>query len=280
MPLIMITGYPSSGKTRRAEQLKRLLEDKIKLQGSKFNVVLINDESLNIAKETYRGAQTEKATRGAQMAAVKRSLSRSNIVILDNLTYIKGFRYQLFCEAKAVETNSCCLHVGAPKDICAKWNSERKNDAWPDDLFEALVFRYEEPNGMAKWDSPLFAIGYEDEELPIDEIWDQLILRKPKPPNQATSIKPVTPMNYLTELDRITMATVNELLDMHKTNPGGLVKLEGADEMVQLPYQLTLPELNRKRRTFIALNKMKPIEIGHIKSRFVDYVRSSFDQDN
>jgi tRNA uridine 5-carbamoylmethylation protein Kti12 len=40
---------------------------------------------------------------------VKRVLSRDDIVIADGLNYIKGFRYQLNCEAKAVQTTSCVV---------------------------------------------------------------------------------------------------------------------------------------------------------------------------
>lgn len=120
------------------------------------------------------------------MSAVKKHLSKETIVILDNLTYIKGFRYQLFCEAKALLTNSCVVQVGAPVDQCREWNATRGADGWAADLFEALVFRYEEPNGMSRWDSPLYTISYDDTELPVPEIWESLVLNKPKPPNQAT----------------------------------------------------------------------------------------------
>lgn len=58
MPLLMITGYPSAGKTRVATKLVTALEAKIAESGSKYShmkVELINDERLGISKETYRG---------------------------------------------------------------------------------------------------------------------------------------------------------------------------------------------------------------------------------
>lgn len=205
------------------------------------------------------------------MSAVKRSLDKSTIVIFDNLTYIKGFRYQLFCEAKALMTNSCVVHVGAPKQKCKEWNLQRQ-DKWQDDLFEALVFRYEEPNGMSRWDAPLFIVAHEDTELPIGEIWDTLVLRKPKPPNQATLLKAATPTNYITELDKITMQVINETLSLHKTNPGGVVKLLDYPEPVELPLKLTVAQINRIRRSFISLNKMKPIDMPRIQPMFIEYL--------
>jgi tRNA uridine 5-carbamoylmethylation protein Kti12 len=44
---------------------------------------------------------------------------------LDSLNYIKGYRYQLWCEAKAVGTRCCVIHVAAREDECKRWNKER-----------------------------------------------------------------------------------------------------------------------------------------------------------
>jgi tRNA uridine 5-carbamoylmethylation protein Kti12 len=52
-------------------------------------------------------------------------LSKDAIVISDSLNYIKGYRYQLWCEAKAAGTRCCVVHVAAREDECKKWNRER-----------------------------------------------------------------------------------------------------------------------------------------------------------
>lgn len=50
MPLILITGYPCSGKTTRALELKSYFEEYQK------DVVLINEENLSINKiDAYKG---------------------------------------------------------------------------------------------------------------------------------------------------------------------------------------------------------------------------------
>lgn len=291
MPLLMITGYPCSGKTTVAEKLKAQLLEKIANEGIGMKVELVNDERLNLAKETYREAKTEKATRGAQMSAVKKLLARDTIVILDNMTYIKGFRYQLFCEAKAIRTNSCVVQVGAPPDLCKKWNTELREriekgeetskTAWEDSLFDALVFRYEEPNGMSRWDSPLYVVMYDDETLPIDDIWNTLVLQKPKPPNQATLLKAATPTNYLFELDKITQEIVTNVFELHKVNPGGSVKIKEYPINVQLPYNaLSIAQLQRIRRTYIALNKMKNVELARIPTLFIEYLNKNFERED
>jgi len=56
--------------------------------------------------------------------------------------------------------------------------------------FENLIFRYEEPNGMTRWDSPLFIVVEEDEIPPCDQMWEALVGSDGKTkvvrPNMAT----------------------------------------------------------------------------------------------
>lgn len=54
MPLIVITGYPLSGKTTRALELKKYFESAFK-----SDVVIINEENLQIDKrDAYKGLYT------------------------------------------------------------------------------------------------------------------------------------------------------------------------------------------------------------------------------
>jgi len=64
-------------------------------------------------------AKSEKAARGSFFSAIQRVLSKENIVIADGMNYIKGFRYQLFCEAKAQSTPHCVVSLRhRSKDTC------------------------------------------------------------------------------------------------------------------------------------------------------------------
>jgi protein KTI12 len=122
MPLVIFSGLPSSGKTTRALQLQKELESKIASSPRKFKIHVISDDTLGINREVYRGtlaqikrhlrtidAKSEKAARGTFYSAIQRVLSKDNIVIADGMNYIKGFRYQLFCEAKAQSTPHCVV---------------------------------------------------------------------------------------------------------------------------------------------------------------------------
>lgn len=87
-------------------------------RASRLKVHLINDQSLGVSRAVYHTARAEKDARAEEYSAVKRVLSRDDIVIADGMNYIKGFRYQLFCEAKAMSTPSCVVstmaHLPAP----------------------------------------------------------------------------------------------------------------------------------------------------------------------
>ena len=69
----------------------------------------INDQSLGLDRDVYRVAKTEKDARAAHYSAIKRALGKDAIVVADALHYIKGFRYQLYCEAKAAQTTNCVV---------------------------------------------------------------------------------------------------------------------------------------------------------------------------
>ena len=66
------------------------------------------------------------------------------------------------------------MHVGAPAEKCREWNAARKEEAeqWDGETLENLVFRYEEPNGMARWDSPLFTVPWVDSEGECVAVWE------------------------------------------------------------------------------------------------------------
>ena len=107
----------------------------------------INDQSLGLSRDAYASARSEKDARAAFSSAIKRVLSQDVIVVADGMNYIKGFRYQLYCEAKAVQTPNCVVHAGTPAGKCRELNDSALatgNGGYTPETFENLVFRYEE----------------------------------------------------------------------------------------------------------------------------------------
>lgn len=142
-----MTGLPCSGKTYRTRQILAELEAHIASNPafSRRTVQIIkshhsssdqayesttpSDPTPSLRDDIYNSAAQEKTARAEEFSAIKRGLSKDNIVIADGLNYIKGYRYQLWCEAKAAATRCCVVHVAAQEEECKQWNRERLR-AW------------------------------------------------------------------------------------------------------------------------------------------------------
>ncbi|KTW29420.1 hypothetical protein T552_01371 [Pneumocystis carinii B80] len=282
MPLVVFTGYPSSGKTQRAHELKKALYDKIELDERKpsFQVVLINDESLGIKKDVYGNATKEKAARATMYSAVGRALNKNTIVLCDGMNYIKGYRYQLYCEAKNTGTSYCVIHCGTPINICREWNCERKSLGYPPDVFEELLMRYEEPNSLAKWDSPLFTVIYSDLSSPVDSIWEILSSKKMIKPNASTIVKPLPSSDYLFELNKITQKIIDTIIE-NQMNHGSEseIKIDSINKSITLSNNVTLSKLQSIRHRFINLNRIQTSSKSKIQEIFIDFLNSHLNED-
>ncbi|XP_066232357.1 protein KTI12 homolog [Saccopteryx leptura] len=113
MPLVVFCGLPYSGKSSRAEELRQVLANEGRA------VYVVDDATVLGAEDAtvYGDSAREKALRGALRAAVERRLSRHDVVILDSLNYIKGFRYELYCLARAARTPLCLVYCVRPGSL-------------------------------------------------------------------------------------------------------------------------------------------------------------------
>ncbi|KAK3375287.1 chromatin associated protein KTI12 [Podospora didyma] len=362
MPLIIITGLPTSGKSRRAQQLHTYLAERIASSpaNSKYRLHLISDQTQDISRAVYdlspdklpahvRSANaSEKDARAALYGAVKRVLSPRDIVVLDGLNYIKGWRYQLFCEAKNVRTPSAVLQIGCGAERAkavnearlrrrnrrkqeskshkdekttaqnseeeAEREEEEKDKILADDdddqepyeptNWENLVFRYEEPNPMTRWDSPLFTLIWDDDEVQardvFSNIWEVIAgeARKIIRPNQSTVQRDKDPGgDYLYVLERETQDIVKKILEKQPDEGGGgevIIPRGGTgternhdDLVVDLPEtKVGLPQLQRHRRAFVALNRggigleaVGKLMTNRLRESFVGYLNDAFEKD-
>ncbi|KAI7843561.1 hypothetical protein COHA_002803 [Chlorella ohadii] len=154
MPLIVVSGLPSSGKSGAAAALA----DVCRALGQ--DVVVVDEESLHLRRnDSYKDATSEKVARGTLLSAVERSLTRRRTVICDSQNNIKGYRYQLWCIARQAATRYCMVHVDTPADVCREWNAARPAEgAFSDAIFEDLACRFERPDSRNRWDAPLFTL--------------------------------------------------------------------------------------------------------------------------
>jgi len=144
MPLVLMVGGPSSGKTQLAIKIKDFLE---KEKGKE--VILINEEYLKVIKEEcYSTPTSEKMHRAKLKSEVEKYLDDKSVVILDSLNYIKGYRYELFCLVRNFKTRHCLVYSKLDLDTCLKYNSY--SNSYPETLLKDLYSRMEEPNASSK----------------------------------------------------------------------------------------------------------------------------------
>ncbi|XP_029379289.1 protein KTI12 homolog [Echeneis naucrates] len=273
MPLVVMCGYPCSGKSRRAEELRGHFE-----QNTDRKVHVVSDGDLVRDKNSvYEDSQKEKNVRASLKAEVERKVNKEDIVILDSLNYIKGYRYELFCLIKHAQTPHCLVYCLTSDEQSSSWNTSRDAaEQYTQDIFDALVLRFEAPDSRNRWDSPLFTI-LKDDTLPFDAISDALFKRKAPPPNQSTQSQPLSSANFLYELDKITQDVLLAIFNAQKTSVAGdLVSVPGATEKIELTRSINMAELRKLRRQFISYTKMHPTEnTGQISNMFVQYLNKS-----
>lgn len=306
MPLILFTGFPCSGKTTKAKELINLLQKKIDSDPSlsKYNIIYHNDESLGIQHNDYISSQDERSLRSKITSVVKRDLSKFNIVVIDSLNYIKGFRYQLHCEVKNLSTSFILIQTMCPVDTVIEWNkkSSESRIPWDNELLTQLIQRYEEPNSQNRWDSPLYPIFTPTDSFTdtiLQDFYSILFNKRDKSsvssgndnnsvqkPNNVTVLKPAKKSNFIQLLDIETSKVIKKIIDTIKEKEsigvpyqGTRIIIIGNDinddncKFITLPFnKLTLPKLQRIKRQFIMLNKLRDIELDRIIPLFIDYL--------
>lgn len=165
--------------------------------------------------------------------------------------------------------------------------------------WENLVFRYEEPNAMTRWDSPLFTLIWEDDEAQarkvFDDMWEAIAGegRKAIKPNQAAVQRSRDAGgDYLYVLDSETQDIVKRILEQQAEEGGGEVKIPrdgsgGELLVVGMPgKKVGLPQLQRYRRAFMNMNRggigleaVGNMAVSRMRESFAGYLNDVFEKD-
>lgn len=295
MALVVICGQPCSGKSTAA----LFLAEALKESESKLTVRIIDETSLHLDRnQSYANMTAEKNLRGVLRSEVDRSVSKDNIIIVDSLNSIKGYRYELWCLARAAGIRYCVLYCDVEEIHCRKWNEERRekgDDAYNDVIFEDLVRRFEKPDRRNRWDSPLYELwphrdGIEKSSAAVLDAVSYLTKKvdsktqgvKILQPTIATQNVRFSEANSLYELDRATQEVTNAIVEAQSQALGGPINGVSLGEglpTINISRSVGLPELRRLRRTFIKLTGQTslsgpppPSDADSAKRMFVDYL--------
>ncbi|XP_008560096.1 protein KTI12 homolog [Microplitis demolitor] len=273
MPLIIITGLPNSGKTTRGIELKNYFEN---VHNKKVEIIseLQTIVKAGYDKNTfYADSKKEKAIRNDIRSSTQHQLNSKDILIIDGSNYIKGYRYELYCLSKSFKTPQCTIYCDIPVERAWLLNQQRPDsDKYSQEIFDALVMRYEMPDNKNRWDSPLFSVT-QDDKLQLDDIYHSLYLVKPPKPNMSTQTPQVSSTNYLYELDRISQEIINEIIEAEKLGITNDIKLSRHN--LSVDRGANAAQLNRLRRHFLAYSKMLHVEVNQIPLLFVKYLNTN-----
>eukprot|EP00116_Pleurobrachia_bachei_P005727 sb/3465989/ len=222
MPLVMMCGYPCSGKTTVTEKLKVFLETRGRC------VVIIGEDGIDRSAVYNSTTGTEKEHRGDLRSKVQKLINRDTVVILDSLNYIKGFRYELFCISKNFKTPHCVVHTVVDRETCTKWNETCQH--YQPELIDELVMRFEAPNSRQRWDNPCFEVGKEGiVGQTLEDIDMALFSEGAAPrPNQSTLSPALAAPDFLAQVESMSQQVVDEIISQQSLGvtsfkiPGGL----------------------------------------------------------
>lgn len=272
MPLIVITGLPCSGKTKRTLELKEFFETK------QLTVTIISEDAAiqkaGYNKNTYFAeSKNEKGVRADIKSDVQRYLNSKDVLIIDGSNYIKGCRYEIYCLCKLYKTPQCTLHCDIPVEHAWLWNENRpESEKYSREIFDALVMRYEAPDSKNRWDSPLFAVLPED-ELQFENIYSALYNVKAPKPNMSTQCPLLSSTNYLYDMDKITQEIVNEILAAKQIGIENDIKIQKYGHT--LKNSGNAAQLSKLRRQFLTYTKMQQVAPDQIALLFIQYLNSS-----
>ncbi|ETN86765.1 chromatin associated protein KTI12 [Necator americanus] len=207
MPLLVVTGHPSCGKSTIVQRIREYFT----VEGKEVVIIGDDDDSL-LSRDDYNNASKEKEHRSFLRSSVQKSLNQNTVVICDALNYIKA-RYEKPDQRNRWDSPLFDVNVG---------KSERNHtESVPDDMNVDL----EHP-------SPKFV------ELPLSDIFKWLCEGTALVENQSTQNPPLAPINFLYELDRVTQDVVNAVMEGQRNTPVGHYIVISAHQPVENKAQI------------------------------------------
>lgn len=216
MPLVIFCSSDWSAVTEGTRQLSSFLRDHAIEHSVTYENQLESDE---------------KRRRAAFLGDVERALNTSESIILAaGCNKVKGFRYQLYCLARAQRAHHCVIH-------CSVAGEDQDGD-------------FEPPNASNRWDSPLFFFHERfDSPSAIVESLRGECAKLPSPAVAVAKTPAVVTPEYLALVDAECSAIVQEKLRIRT---------------------LPLQTLQSAHRQFLRLVRQHPVARESVRQSFLD----------
>ncbi|KAH0947376.1 hypothetical protein HN011_008496 [Eciton burchellii] len=276
MPLIIVTGFPCSGKTNRSIELKDHFEKRFQDNERKVEIITEYDTIIKMGYDKnafYADSRKEKIVRNSLKSDIQRQLNKRDLLIFDGSNYIGGYRYEIYLMSKLYKTPQCTLYCDIPIEHAWLLNEKRaESEQYNREVFDGLITRYEMPNSKNRWDAPLYAVT-PDDELMYDEIYKSLYEVAPPKPNRSTQCKPLANTTYLYQIDKITQNVINSIVQAKQNGICDNISIPNSDTILEKTG--TVPQLMRLRRQFLVYGKMQQSGINDIAPLFVQYLNKN-----
>eukprot|EP00871_Galdieria_phlegrea_P003138 jgi/Galph1/3825/GphlegSOOS_G2473.1 len=286
MPLLVLCGYPQSGKTTFTRELQKVCMEKA------IPVKVVADDSIGQSRDSLYKYMSFRVARGLIRTEVERLVDKETL--LNN--FLKGFRYELFCLARALNTQYALLFCSCTKDQVHSRNKalrETGEDFYSEDgilsstllvsannnvwlVLVGLLERFEFPDSENRWERPPFIVS---EETDLNTLVEEVIIYcKDKKSSLrsviATRKLPSNANSSFEQVEKITQRIENEIFE--GCEPNIPFRITGVPSPLQLSRKVSLAELRKVRRSFIRVvqrNFPNYKTDSQVAESFVEYLK-------
>ncbi|CAF0741072.1 unnamed protein product [Didymodactylos carnosus] len=231
----------------------------------------------------------EKQARSDLKAETQRLVSKTDVLILDALNYIKvttitSKEISTFCVIYYFKARRIFykIYCNTSVDLARQWNNQRQlensSEAYAEPIFDALTQRFEPPDGKNRWDSPLFEITPEM-NLPCEQIIDFLLNKRPPPPNKSTVNLPISDTNFLYDVDKLTQDAIDSIVQQSKMAViGQEFSVPLTNEKIIWNHSHSASDLRRIRQQYLKFIKTHPPSketATNITTMFVQFLNNN-----
>ncbi|KAM7537495.1 hypothetical protein Aperf_G00000061670 [Anoplocephala perfoliata] len=282
MPLILLCGYPCSGKTTVTKHLVEMLRERY----SEGDIEIVSEEAIARANSAYKGDEDkdprdtilsnpamEKQLRSQIKSETEKMLSKrkgslTGIVVVDASNYMKALRYDTYCIAKAIGQKQAIIYCTTSEATCREINSTLGR--YSTELLTDMIGRFECPNPNARWDSPLYKINLpgpsvspdsqEEFAISMDNlvscvIGDLLQSKTKVKPNKSTIPTRSAASDYIQTVEKATNRVINLILEAQSKGEEKMCLPDQEDVTLQLATNLeawTPTTLIKAKHNFLA----------------------------
>ncbi|KAF1743086.1 hypothetical protein MXB_739 [Myxobolus squamalis] len=270
MPVILLCGFPCSGKSTVAGKLKVYYEN----LGKRVLVISENDLLNGNRDELFNEPDSEIYCRISIKNFAIQSFVKFDIVIIDSMSYIKSFRYEIYCATKAQRQLQVILHLKTSIDVCREWNKKENLLRYSDATLQAIFDRFEYPNRLNRWDFPMISVDVLS-EIPFDRINSCISIGNLPKCNKSTviSIKNADQSNLVVQ-------TTQEIIDkILRNTSGSRYKMSHSpNNPLCLIRPLTPHVIHSLRRKFLNMAKDMSFQSKEqIADSFLNYLNGTLD---